>query len=37
MSVRTVESHKNQIMRKLELTTTVDLVKHAIKNGIIDL
>ncbi|HQG72607.1 response regulator transcription factor, partial [Tenuifilum sp.] len=26
ISVRTVESHKNHIMQKLELTTTVDLV-----------
>ncbi len=37
ISVRTVESHKNHIMQKLELTTTVDLVKYAIKCGIIDL
>lgn len=37
ISVRTVESHKNHIMQKLELTNTVDLVKYAIKNGIIDL
>ncbi len=37
ISVRTVESHKNHIMQKLELTTTVDLVKYALKNRIIDL
>ncbi|QKG79138.1 response regulator transcription factor [Tenuifilum thalassicum] len=37
ISVRTVESHKNHIMQKLELTTVVDLVKYAIKNKIIDL
>ncbi len=37
ISVRTVESHKNHIMQKLELTTTVDLVKYAIKSKIIDL
>lgn len=37
ISVRTVESHKNHIMQKLELTTTVDLVKYAIKSRIIDL
>lgn len=37
ISVRTVESHKNHIMQKLELTTTVDLIKYAIKNGIIDI
>lgn len=37
ISVRTVESHKNHIMQKLELTTSVDLVKYAIKSKIIDL
>jgi DNA-binding NarL/FixJ family response regulator len=37
LSVRTVESHKNHIMQKLELKTTVDLVKFAIKNNIIQL
>lgn len=37
ISVRTVESHKNHIMQKLEFTTTVDLVKYAIKSKIIDL
>jgi DNA-binding NarL/FixJ family response regulator len=36
ISVRTVESHKNHIMQKLNLKTTVDLVKFAIKNNIID-
>lgn len=37
ISVRTVESHKNHIMQKLNLKTTVDMVKFAIKNNIIDL
>jgi len=37
ISVRTVESHKNHIMQKLELTTTVELVKYALKNKIIDI
>jgi two-component system response regulator NreC len=37
ISVRTVESHKNHIMQKLELKNTVDLVKFAIKNKIIEL
>lgn len=37
ISVRTVESHKNHIMNKLELNTTVDLIKFAIKNQIIEL
>jgi two-component system response regulator NreC len=35
--VRTVESHKNNIMKKIELKTTVDLVKFAIKNNIIQI
>lgn len=37
ISVRTVESHKNNIMKKINLKTTVDLVKFAIKNNIIKL
>lgn len=37
ISVRTVESHKNNIMRKINLKTTVDMVKFAIKNNIVDL
>ena len=37
ISTRTVETHKKNILDKLELKTTVDLVKYAIKNGIISL
>ena len=37
ISVRTVESHKNHIMQKLNLKSTVDMVKFAIKNNIIDI
>jgi len=37
ISTRTVESHKNHIMNKLELKTNVDLIKFAIKNKIIDI
>ncbi len=37
ISVRTVESHKNHIMQKINLKTTVDLVKYAIKNNIIEI
>ncbi len=37
ISIRTVETHKTSIMRKLNLNSTVDLVKFAIKNGIIEL
>jgi len=35
ISIRTVESHKNHIMQKLNLKTAVDMVKFAIKNNII--
>ncbi len=37
ISIRTVESHKNHIMQKLNLRTIVDLVKFAIKNNIIEI
>jgi DNA-binding NarL/FixJ family response regulator len=37
ISVRTVESHKNHIMQKLNLKTAVDMVKFAIKNNIIEI
>ena len=37
ISSRTVESHKNNMLEKLELKTTVDLIKYAIKNGIVEL
>ncbi len=37
LSVRTVETHKNHIMQKLNLRTSVDLVKFAIRNNIIEL
>jgi len=37
ISVRTVESHKNHIMQKLELKTTVDLIKFAIRSKIIEI
>lgn len=37
ISIRTVETHKTSIMRKLDLNSTVDLVKFAIKNNIIEL
>ncbi len=35
ISVRTVESHKNHIMQKTNLNSTVDLLKYAIINNII--
>ena len=37
ISVRTVESHKNHIMLKLNLKNTVDMVKFAIKNNLIEI
>jgi DNA-binding NarL/FixJ family response regulator len=37
ISIRTVESHKNHIMQKLELKSVVDLVKYAIRNKIIEI
>jgi DNA-binding NarL/FixJ family response regulator len=37
LSVRTVETHKNHIMQKLNLKTSVDMVKYAIRNNIIEL
>jgi DNA-binding NarL/FixJ family response regulator len=37
ISIRTVETHKNHIMRKLGLRTTVEMVKYAIKNKIAEI
>ncbi len=37
ISIRTVETHKTSIMRKLNLSNAVDLVKFAIKNNLIEL
>ncbi|MEI6766701.1 MAG: response regulator transcription factor [Bacteroidota bacterium] len=37
ISVRTVESHKNHIMQKLELKSTVDLIKFAIRNKLVEI
>jgi DNA-binding NarL/FixJ family response regulator len=37
ISPRTVESHKNNILEKLGLQNTIELVKYAIKNKIIEL
>jgi DNA-binding NarL/FixJ family response regulator len=35
LSVRTVEAHKYEIMRQLEIDNMVDLVKFAIRQGIV--
>jgi len=37
ISKRTVETHKKNILEKLELSSTVELVKYSIINGIISL
>lgn len=37
ISVRTVNAHKNNIMRKLRLKSTVDIVKYALVNKMIKL
>jgi DNA-binding NarL/FixJ family response regulator len=37
ISIRTVESHKNHIMQKLNLKTSIDMVKFAIKNNLIEI
>lgn len=37
ISTRTVEAHKNNILDKLELKNTIELVKFAIKNKLIEL
>lgn len=37
ISIRTVDSHKNNIMQKLNLKSSVELVKYAIKNKLAEL
>jgi two-component system response regulator NreC len=37
ISIRTVETHKNHIMKKLELKSGVDLIKYAIRNKIVEI
>jgi len=37
ISVRTVEKHKYNMMRELKIKTTADLVKYAIKQGIVSI
>ncbi len=37
ISVRTVDSHKNNILQKLNLKSSVELVKYAIKNNLVRL
>lgn len=37
ISIRTVETHKSNIMKKLNIDNTAELVKYALKNNIIQL
>lgn len=37
ISIKTVESHRRQIMQKLELYSVAELTKYAVRNGISDL
>ena len=37
ISIRTVESHKNHILQKLGLKSAVEMVRYAIKHGLIDI
>jgi two-component system response regulator NreC len=36
ISLRTVESHKNHIMQKLNFKTSIDLLKFAVRNNLIN-
>lgn len=37
ISIRTVETHKNNIMQKFEFKSTVEMIKFALKNNIVSL
>ncbi|MDN5200177.1 response regulator transcription factor [Fulvivirgaceae bacterium BMA10] len=37
ISIRTVDAHRNHIMKKIDARNTADLVKYAIKNKLIEL
>ena len=37
ISVRTVDAHKNNIMQKFNFKSTVEMVKFAIKNNLVEL
>ena len=36
VTVKTVESHRASLMRKLRLRTVADLVRYAVRNGLVD-
>ncbi len=37
ISARTVETHRTNIMRKLELTSQIDILRYAIQHGLAQL
>jgi len=37
ISIRTVDTHRHNLLEKLEVRNTAGLVKYALRNGIIDL
>jgi DNA-binding NarL/FixJ family response regulator len=37
ISIKTVETHRTRILQKLDIHTTADLVRYAIKSGLVDL
>jgi len=36
LSVKTISTHKTRIMQKMNFTTTTDLIRYALKHGLID-
>jgi DNA-binding CsgD family transcriptional regulator len=36
ISAKTVETHRAAVMRKLELGSVADLVRYAVRNGIVE-
>jgi two-component system response regulator NreC len=37
LSIKTIETHKFNIMQKLQLKNSIELVKYAIKNNILEI
>jgi DNA-binding CsgD family transcriptional regulator len=36
VTVKTIESHRASLMRKLHLRTVADLVRYAVRNGLVE-
>jgi len=37
LSIKTIESHRNKVMQKINVSNIADLTKYAIREGIISL